>query len=465
MDKDIAPGLIENVNKAFEANCMKDGNMQAMAKKLESGAASYEDAYKYAVSVGNARAKAFKSEISSDVLPDGRMYYNIADRLMNDSLGTDHDMVADYAAKVQEIYNEKEGIGIKALKADKDESRIKGFVDRLDSEENFDNVSWILDEPVKVHAMSVVDDTIRKNAEFHSKAGIKATVIRDAKADCCPWCTDLAGDYTYPRVPGEVFARHDNCRCTLEYNGRRLSAYESGGKSHSFRDQGEQEKIEARITLNNNKTVDETNRSDILKSGSELTKATREFLAQYNVTNNPVRKLDSELSEEDIIFKLHGQDTSGHCTSLAMAYIGNKNGLDVKDFRGGASEDIFSRTKCVQEITKLANGVIEKDYNDYSAVGRLLKSVEKDREYFLSTGHHTAIIRKAERGFEYLQLQSNIDYGWKKLDNKVLGNRFKCAKTHSSYGIKMEASSMFFDIESVKGNKEFELLLGYINNP
>lgn len=246
MDKDIAPGLIENVNKAFEANCMKDGNMQAMAKKLESGAASYEDAYKYAVSVGNARAKAFKSEISSDVLPDGRMYFNIADRLMNDSLGTDHDMVADYASKVQEIYNEKEGIGIKALKADKDESRIKGFVDRLDSEEKFDNVSWILDEPVKVHAMSVVDNTIRKNAEFHSKAGIKATVIRDAKADCCPWCTDLAGDYTYPRVPGEVFARHDNCRCTLEYNGRRLSAYESGGKSHSFRDQGEQEKSEVR---------------------------------------------------------------------------------------------------------------------------------------------------------------------------------------------------------------------------
>lgn len=247
MDKDIAPGLIENVNKAFENNCMKDGNMQAMTRKLEEGAASYSDAYRYAVSVGNARAKAFKSEISSDILPDGRMYYNIADRLMNDSLGTDHDMVADYAAKVQELYNQRDGIRLKAQIADKDESRIKGFIDRLDSEENYDDVSWILDEPVKVHAMSVVDDTIKKNAEFHGKAGLKATVIRDAKSDCCGWCTDLAGDYVYPRVPNEVFARHDNCRCTLEYEGRKLSAYESGGKAHSFRDRGEHEKIGLRI--------------------------------------------------------------------------------------------------------------------------------------------------------------------------------------------------------------------------
>ncbi len=246
MDKDIVPELIENVNKAFEINCMKDGNMQAMAKKLESGAASYEDAYKYAVSVGNARAKAFKSEINSDILPDGRMYYNIADRLINDSLGTDHDMVADYAVRVQDIYNQKENIRLKAQKADKDEDRIKGFINRLDSEENFDDVAWILDEPVKVHAMNVVDNTIKKNAEFQGKAGLKATVTRDAKSDCCGWCTDLAGDYIYPGVPREVFARHDNCRCTLDYAGRRLSAYETGGKAHSFRDQGEQERIEER---------------------------------------------------------------------------------------------------------------------------------------------------------------------------------------------------------------------------
>lgn len=242
MDKDIAPGLIDSVNDAFEKNCIKDPTMKSLARKLEKGEVGYEDAYKYAVSVGNARAKAFKSEVSSNVLPDGRMYYNIADRLMEDSLTTDHNMVADYAEKVQKVINDNAGINLKAQRADLDQDRIRGFVERLSDEDNYDDVAWILDEPVKVHAMSVVDDTIKKNAEFQNKAGIKATVSRDTVADCCPWCKDLAGDYIYPNVPKDIFARHDNCRCILEYQGRKLSAY-GGGKGHSFRDIREEEKV------------------------------------------------------------------------------------------------------------------------------------------------------------------------------------------------------------------------------
>ena len=97
-------------------------------------------------------------------------------------------------------------------------------MNRLSSEDDYDSVSWILDEPVKTFARSVVDDTVKKNAEFQDRAGITATIIRTAEFKCCPWCADLAGDYTYP-APGEVFQRHDNCRCTLDYEGKRLQAY------------------------------------------------------------------------------------------------------------------------------------------------------------------------------------------------------------------------------------------------
>lgn len=253
MDKDIAPKLIENVNKDFEANIAKDKRTAALNKKLAAGMAKYEDAYDYAESVGKARVKAFDAQVTSEILPDGKMYYNIASRLLEDSLTTDHDMITDYAAGVQKSYNEKSGIGLNAIKADVDKDRIKGFVEGVCNADNYDDVKWKLKEPIITHARSVVDDTIKKNAQFQHKAGIKATVVRDAKADCCKWCTDLAGDYTYPKVPGEVFARHDNCRCTLDYNGRRLTAYESGGKAHTFRDQGEQERIEARKEFANKK--------------------------------------------------------------------------------------------------------------------------------------------------------------------------------------------------------------------
>lgn len=256
-DKDVCPGLIQDVNRQFQKNCLKDVDMKKLSEKAQNGTATYADAYRYAESVGSARADAFKSQISSEVLPDGRMYYNIAERLMTDSLTADHDMVAAYAEEVQKAINENAGIHLKAQRADVDKDRIDGFVQRLAREENYDDASWLLNEPVRVHARSVVDDTIKKNAEFHHKAGIKAQVKRDAASDCCKWCDSLVGDYTYPSVPREVFARHDNCRCTLDYNGRRLTAYESkGGKSNTFRDQGEQEKIEGRKRKANGMVMD-----------------------------------------------------------------------------------------------------------------------------------------------------------------------------------------------------------------
>ena len=249
--KDICPELIQDVNRQFQKNCLKDVEMKKRSEKAQNGTATDADAYRYAESVGSARADAFKSQISAEVLPDGRMYYNIAERLMTDSLTADHDMVATFAEEVQKAINENAGIHIKAQRADVDEDRIDGFVQRLASADNYDDVAWITQEPVRVHARSVVDDTIKKNAEFQHKAGIKAEVKRDSSGDCCKWCDGLVGEYTYPGVPREVFARHDNCRCTLDYNGRRLTAYESGGRARSFRDQGEQEKIEARKELAN----------------------------------------------------------------------------------------------------------------------------------------------------------------------------------------------------------------------
>lgn len=248
MTEDITPALIKSVNKAFEENYNSSPIINKLLQKGEN--ITYKDAYRYAEQVGTARAMAFTEQISSDVLPDGRMYYNIASRLMEDTLTSDQQMIAEYAATAQKNVNKKSNLNIKAQQADLDQDKIEGFVNRLSTEEDFDSVSWILQEPVKTFARSVVDDTVKKNAEFQSKAGVTAVVVRVAAFNCCPWCLDLAGEYTYPKVSGEVFQRHDNCRCSLDYEGKRLSAYESGGKSHTFRDL---DKIEERKMLSQTK--------------------------------------------------------------------------------------------------------------------------------------------------------------------------------------------------------------------
>lgn len=253
MSEDVAVDLIKDVNTAFQNNCIKDTKLARLSDKLSDGNVTYSDAYSYATSIGNARAKAFKSQISPNELPDGRMYYNIASRLLENTLGEDYKLVSEFAQKVQKVLNEKNGISLNALKADKDNDRIKGFIDRISSEEDFSKIAWILDEPVKVHALSVVDDTIKKNTEFQNKAGVGVKVVRIAESNCCKWCADLDGTYSYPGVPGDVFARHDNCRCIVEYDGHKLTAYESKNGANTFRDQGEQERIEARKEYENKK--------------------------------------------------------------------------------------------------------------------------------------------------------------------------------------------------------------------
>ncbi len=213
------------------------------------------------------------------------------------------------------------------------------------------------------------------------------------------------------------------------------------------------------------KAGDKSPKDDIIETGKALTQSVWDALKEQNVKCNPVHPLNEELTTEQIIAKLHGRDSRGRCSSLALAYVGNRIGLDVKDFRSDASVEIFWRGKTNQDITILANGFIEKDFSDFKAVSRLIKHVEKGKEYYLSTGGHTAIIRKAERGYEYLQLQDDLNYGWRPLNNRVLRDRFRCKNSHSSFGIKMEESSVMFDVDSLKDNEVFKELLGYINKP
>ena len=75
-----------------------------------------------------------------------------------------------------------------------------------------------MDEPVKNFSQSIVDDAIRTNAEFHSKAGMSPKIIRKLAGGCCNWCRTVAGTYTYPDVPKDVYRRHQRCRCTVDYH-------------------------------------------------------------------------------------------------------------------------------------------------------------------------------------------------------------------------------------------------------
>lgn len=99
----------------------------------------------------------------------------------------------------------------------KRENRIKGIVDRVSNEDHYDDVAWITQAPVQVFCRSAVDETAQANAELHNDLGLQAKIRRQTVGENCKWCDNLAGEYDYPGVPQEVFQRHDDCDCIVEY--------------------------------------------------------------------------------------------------------------------------------------------------------------------------------------------------------------------------------------------------------
>ena len=181
---------------------------------------------------------------------------------------------------------------------------------------------------------------------------------------------------------------------------------------------------------------------------------------------NEVKKLKNKLSENAIIEKLGGGDmTKGSCASVGLAYAGNKNGFDVTDFRGGESQNFFSDRFNIEEIAK----IFKEDYvkrevaRSYITSGnKLLKQVEKGKEYYFVCGRHAAIVRRTDDDIlQYLELQSSSRNGWKNFDGNPrydLSTRFG---NKSSEG--RDVSSFMIDVEAFKDNEEIADILGYIN--
>lgn len=112
--EDIAPKLLEYVQNDFNRLCKENRRIQVLDAKIQSGNGSYIDAHYYAQEVGRCMAKVFHDYVSAEVLPDGKMYYNIADRVVRPMLELLGKLVDERAMMVQETLNRKAGIGLKA---------------------------------------------------------------------------------------------------------------------------------------------------------------------------------------------------------------------------------------------------------------------------------------------------------------------------------------------------------------
>ena len=337
--------------------------------------------------------------------------------------------------------------------------RIEGLINKMSAADDYDSVSWLLGNPVENISLSVVDDTIKNNADFQRKAGLDGSVTRYTEPTGnwpCKWCRDLAGTYPIDDYPKEMFMRHEKCRCIIEWDNKKTGTHDylRGEGKGTF-------EVVDPATLNNRISFAgvDTQPQNIEKADIVL-KAEKEKI-QYR----DVKALEAPLKEEEIITKIAGGDnTSGSCVSLAHAYVGNKKGLDVIDYRGGASRKFFSHNwHDISDIFKDGGAEFYRDYakngKPQQAVKDLMAKMKPDKEYMLTCGSHASIVKvDADGTYYYLELQSARGSGWCQFEENTLKWRFGLPKT-SKYWWQTE----LVNVTDYTPDENYRELLGYLN--
>ena len=142
---DIVPDLKKRIENTYKGLIENDESLKRLTEKIHE-AGTWEDAQEYAGKIGQHRSASFLENISVEELPNGQMYYNIANRIIRPELINDFELISAACMEVQEQANQAANIGIRAQKPDLNTDRIDGIVNRISSEP-FEKVKFLLGLP------------------------------------------------------------------------------------------------------------------------------------------------------------------------------------------------------------------------------------------------------------------------------------------------------------------------------
>lgn len=394
LEEDVVPGLLESINQQFIDKAGSNTKLIECMKRIKLNKATYIDANNFSVEVGNILASVLNSSISVDTLPDGKMYYNIADRLLNSTLKNNYDLITDYTSDVQTQLNKRAGYGIKAQVPELNHDRIEGIVNRISSESDFDKIKWLLDEPIVTFCQSIVDDSIEKNVDFQVKSGLQPKITRTVVGKACKWCKGLAGTYDYFNKPDDIYRRHERCRCTVEYdpgNGRKQNSW-----TKKWVDPNKDAKIEARKRIgltdqiaSGAKHYFRDDKDDFLRS-PEYVKRDQYAYSQYDEIKNSNQKIEKRKIYSNLGKHREMQYFSKQDVDIAFDHVFNdmhelENGSSLftpdPDMASSWSRLISGKSIQPHDLTLLQHERLEHEYMyisqkmDYSTAHKMANEV------------------------------------------------------------------------------------------
>lgn len=222
---------------AFEKERLRNLELIRIAKRIEAGTLTFEQAALYARILGDVLGRLYGE---TDIFPDGISEHE-ALTVLKPSLTRAYSLASGPAMAAQEIQNQKFGVPLKAWRPTIKPGRIEGLAVEL-AMNGYKQESFT---PQVVNVtQSAVDDTMSVNSYNLAKEGYETTYLRKLNGEkSCAYCQALAGEHTAKDAPEGFFGHHRNCVCTIEIVGM---AKRGKGYAKGFADKANAGKIETR---------------------------------------------------------------------------------------------------------------------------------------------------------------------------------------------------------------------------
>ena len=187
MNNDIVPSLLEEIQKQFDEEIKANEKIKSILIKQKQGAVDYTDSLSFAKELGVSLKKVIQENINEEMLPDGKMYYNIAQRLLEPMIKQNYDLVSKQCEATQNILNKKADLGLKAIVPEYNKEKTASIIDYISNADKYSQREKSFLDSLETNAKSVVDDSVRKNADFHYNAGLRPKIIRTTVGKTCKW--------------------------------------------------------------------------------------------------------------------------------------------------------------------------------------------------------------------------------------------------------------------------------------
>lgn len=201
----------QQMMEELERKIRSDGRLGSIRNKIQNG--DYSEAGQYGTRCGELLSEVIRQNMTEDLFQECDV--NGLASMLLPVIEKETEYVSNAVSAAQRLQNQETGIGINPIKPDFDASQYYNIFGKMQAYDSYDEAAWILDEPIVQDSLKTVDESLRENAEFQYKAGLRTCVIREVEPDCCEFCAERAGTYYYPDVPDMVFERHNDCRCEI----------------------------------------------------------------------------------------------------------------------------------------------------------------------------------------------------------------------------------------------------------